>query len=82
METIIVGIILGPLEETVESILPAHVPIASLMDEIIRQIRLVYWNVEYDSSAVLYSVERQQLLQPQWTLAQCGIQESSTLILI
>lgn len=82
METIIVRIILSPLEDVVEFILPAHVPIQNLMEDIIRQVRLVVWNVEYDSSAMLYSVEHQQLLQPQWTLAQCGIQESSILMLI
>lgn len=82
METIIVEMILGALDKTVQFILPAHVPVETLMDDIIRQVRLVYWNAEYDRSAVLYSADYQQVLQPQKTLAQCGIHEGSTLILI
>lgn len=82
METIIVNITLGALGKTVEFILPAHVPIQNLMDSILRQVGLTFWNVAYDDSAMLYSLEDRKPLQPQWTLAQCGVHERAALMLI
>lgn len=82
METIIVNITLGALGKTVEFILPAHVPIQSLMDGILRRVSLTFWNAAYDETALLYSMEDRKPLQPQWTLAQCGVYERAALMLI
>lgn len=82
METIIIEITLGALNESASFILPAHVPVKMLLDEIIRQVGLVYWNAEYDAEAMLLNKENCQLLHPQLTLAQNGIREGSKLMLI
>lgn len=82
METIIIEITLGALDEAASFILPAHVPVRMLLGEIIRQVGLVYWNAEYDAQAMLLDKESCQPLHPQLTLAQNGVREGSKLILI
>lgn len=82
METMIVEVCLGVLDEIVQFILPAHVPIGTLKENMIRQIKLVYWNVDYDENTKLYSQDSQQILAEECTLSQCGIHEGSVITLI
>lgn len=83
METIIVEILLGITGEVVEFMLPAHVPLASLMSGILRLVEQVHQNVSFDAATVmLYDAKQALPLEPAWTLAQSGIRDGSQLVLL
>lgn len=83
METIIVEILLGMVGETLEFMLPAHIQLGSLMDDIIRLTEQVNQNVMLDRErAILYDISRGSVLYPEWTLAQNNVQDGNRLVLI
>ena len=83
METIIVEITAAALEESADFLLPAHVPVASLLPEIIRLVEQVHIGVAIDSEhPMLFDRERSVLLSPDETLAQAGLHFGHPLLLI
>lgn len=83
METIIIEIVLGSTGDVEEFMLPAHVPLASLLQDIALLIEQMNPQVAFDRKAlILYDTERQALLQPAWTLAQNGVRDGSRLMIL
>jgi len=82
LETIIVEITIGALNEVVQFMLPAHVAVRQLMADITRQICRLFPNVDYDSGAMLYSLDAMTPIQPEWTLAANNVQDGSSLMLM
>lgn len=83
METIIIEIVLGSTGDVEEFMLPAHVPLSSLLQDIALLIEQMNTQVAFDrGSLILYDTRQQTLLQPSWTLAQNGVQDGSRLMIL
>lgn len=83
MESIIVEIVLGNNDEIVEFMLPAHIPLDSLVPDIVRLIEQVKLQITFDKECVvLFDVEQEFTLKPEWTLAQNGVKDGSRLIIL
>lgn len=83
METIIVEIILGSTREHVDFMLPAHVPLCSLTDDIVRLIEQTNQLIMFDKdNLTLIDTGSGEVLRPEWTLAQNGIRDGSTLMIL
>lgn len=83
MESIIIEITLGNTDEVVEFMLPAHVPVSSLLPDIAQLIEQVNLSVAFDrQTIVLFDLDRSILLQHDWTLSQNGIRDSSRLMIL
>ncbi|MBE5796767.1 MAG: hypothetical protein E7327_05235 [Clostridiales bacterium] len=83
METIIIEITLGNTGDVAEFMLPAHVPIRSLTQDIAQLVEQVNLSVAFDrESIVLFDLDRSILLQQDWTLAQNGVRDSSRLMIL
>ncbi len=83
MESIIIEIILGSMGEHVDFMLPAHVPLCSLMDDIARLIEQMNQLIMFDKdNLTLIDTNNGQVLRPEWTLAQNGIRDGSTLMIL
>lgn len=83
METIIIEIMLGNNGEVVEFMLPAHVPLGALLQDIVAMIEQVNQTVAFDkNSIVLVDIEHNNLLRPDWTLAQNQVHDGSRLMIL
>lgn len=83
METIIIEILLGSTGDVEEFMLPAHVPLISLLQDMALLIEQMNPQVAFDrNSLILYDASRHTLLQPAWTLAQNGVHDGSRLMIL
>ena len=83
MESIIIELVLGNTGETVEFMLPAHVSLSSLVQDIARLIEQLNMSVAFDKeNIVLFDLDRAVVLQHDWTLAQNGLHDSSRLMIL
>lgn len=83
METIIIEIVLGCTGEIEEFMLPAHVPLVSLLQDIAMLIEQVDPNAAFDKDhLLLYDLDHSALLQSEWTLAQNGVRDGSRLMIL
>ena len=83
MESIIIEIVLGNTGQCVEFMLPAHVPISSLVQDIARLIEQVHLTVAFDKDAIaLLDMEKGNLLCMEWTFAQNKVLDGSRLMIL
>lgn len=83
METIIVEITLGCTGEVLEFMLPAHIPVASLTEDMALLIEQQRPGVAFDKAAVvLFDLDKQHVLNVDWTLAQNDLRDSSRLLML
>lgn len=83
MESIIIEIIPGSTGEHIDFMLPAHVPLSSLIDDIARFIEQVNQLIMFDKeNLTLIDTDNGQVLCLEWTLAQNGIRDGSTLMIL
>lgn len=83
METVIVEICMGITGSVSDFILPAHVPVAALISELIKLIEQVYPHITFDRDMpILYEMEKGLPIPMNATLAQAGIRDSSRLLLV
>lgn len=83
METMIVELTVGATDVTCEFMLPAHVSLAALTQNIVQLLEQVYQYVAVDrENTVVYDLEQHCALLPEWTLAQSGVRDGSSLIIL
>lgn len=83
MESIIIEIVLGCTGEEMEFMLPAHVQLGSLVQDIARLIEQMNLSIAFDrDNLVLYDIEQQTLMHYDWTLAQNGVRDGSKLMIL
>lgn len=83
METIIVEMLLASTGESIEFMLPAHVPLSSLLDDVAQLIEQLNLAVAFDrENIILFDLDRSLLMQPEWTPAQNGLHDSSRLMIL
>ena len=83
METIIVELMLAATGEYIEFMLPAHVPLGSLMDDMAQLIERLNMSVAFDrEDIILFDLDRSIVMQPEWTPAQNGLHDSSRLMIL
>lgn len=83
METIIVEICIGITGSVSDFVLPAHVPVESLVGEIIKLVEQAFPWITYDKEQpLLCDSEKGCVIPGHLTLAQAGIRDSSRLLLV
>ncbi len=83
METIIVEIAISSTAIVSDFMLPAHVPVRSLVEELIKLVEQVYQEITFEGeTALLCSLTDQCVLPGNLTLAQCGVRDSHRLLLV
>lgn len=81
MENIIVEIALAANGETVDFMLPAHVPVQNLMKELTQVVEQVYQQIA-TNQPLLINQSLQQIIPPNQTLAQAGVRDGQRLMLV
>lgn len=83
MESVIIEFVLGCTNETIEFMLPAHVPLATLVQDIVLLIEQTKPTVSFGKNdIVLYDLEQQTIMHADWTLAQNGVHDGSKLMIL
>lgn len=83
MEIIVIELIIGALEKTLDFMVPAHVPVQAILPGIIRLVEQTNMGITIDPvHPMLFDMERSQPLRPQETLAQAKIHYGHLLLLI
>lgn len=83
METIILEITISATGETLDFMLPAHVRLSAMMEEIIRKLENLLPSIMIDPEhPMLYNPETSKLVLPSQTLAEAGLQDGSRLVLV
>ena len=83
MDTIIVEICIAVTGRVVDFVLPAHVPVRALLNDIIALVEQAFAHIAVDDEQpLLYDRDRAALIPPEMTLAQAGIHDSSQLLLL
>ncbi len=83
METIIVEICIGITGCVSDFVLPAHVPVESLISEIIKLVEQAFPWLTFDKQMpLLCDSEKGRVIPGHLTLAQAGICDSSRLLLV
>lgn len=83
METIIVEICIGITGNVSDFVLPAHVPVQTLICELIKLIEQVFPYITFDhETPILYEMEKGWPIPLHQSLAQAGVRDSSRLLLV
>lgn len=83
MESIIIQIILGCTGDSADFMLPAHVPVSALLDDIARLAEQVYPTAAFDPKAlVLVDMQSGNVLPREWTLSQSRVEDGGKLMLL
>ena len=79
----ILKIVIGATGDTLDFMLPAHVSLSSLMEEIRMLVEQTFQNVMISQDQMmLINLGNGQFLWPEWTLAQSRVQDGSRLMLL
>ena len=82
METVIVEIFLPAISRACDFIMPAHIPVGNLLGDLIETIRTAT-GAELDREyPCLCDMEQKRPIPYDKTLSQCGIRDSSRLMLL
>ncbi|MGI6689377.1 MAG: hypothetical protein GX916_02380 [Clostridiales bacterium] len=83
METVIVELTISAAGETVDLMLPAHVPLDAIMGELIRKLEQYMPSVMIDKEyPMLYNPETLKVLPRSGTLAAAGIHDGASLVIV
>ena len=83
MEIIVIELLVGALEKTLDFMVPAQVPVSSVIPEIIRLVEQTNIGISIDAERpMLFDLERGVPLLPQESLAQANIHYGHSLLLI
>lgn len=83
METIIVELTISATGDILDFMLPAHVKLDAMMEEMIRKLENYLPGIMIDRDhPLLYNQETKRLIPANQTLAQSGLQDGSRLVLV
>ena len=82
METVIVEIYLPGINQSRDFILPAHIPVGNLLDDLIEAVRAGTSSWTDSGYPCLCDMDKKQPIPYEKTLSQCGIKDSSKLMLV
>lgn len=83
MDTIIVEIRIAVTGRVVDFVLPAHVPVRALLNDMIALVEQAFVHIVVDDELpLLYDQDKAALIPLDLTLAQAGIRDSSRLLLL
>ncbi len=83
METIIVELCIGATGKEADFMLPAHIPVSSLIKDLAGLIEQAFQNVTFAEEEVnLFDMVSQRMIPPTYTLAQANIGDGHRLMIV
>ena len=82
MDTVIVELYLPGVNQSRDFVLPAHIPVGNLLDDLIEAARMGTGSQIDKLHPCLVDMGKKRPLPYQKTLSECGIRDSSKLMLV